>query len=104
MAHHQIYAILNAGNMANGGREEGDRTPRASRRRNSENGASNDDSDYTIAEEEWEAARAAITDNTLLPTGTSVGTLNVYRSILERNRERLSNKQAHLNRHLLAAE
>jgi hypothetical protein len=104
MAHHQVYATLNAGNAVNGGREEGDRTPRAGRRRNSENNASNDDSDYTIAEEKWEAAQAAITDNTPLPAGTLVGTLNAYRIILERNRERLSNEQANLNRRLLVAE
>ena len=104
MTHHQIYAILNAVNTGNGGGEEGERTPRASRRRNSENSASNDDSDYTIAEEEWEAARAAITNNTPLPAGTSVGTLNAYHSILERNRVRLSNEQANLNRRLLAAD
>jgi hypothetical protein len=47
VAHHQIYAILNP---VDG--EEGERTPRASRRRNVENNSSNDNSDYTITEEE----------------------------------------------------
>jgi hypothetical protein len=89
-AHHQIYAT----NAANGG-EEGDPTPRSSRRRNLENSASNHDSDYTIAEEEWVAARAAIFNNTPLPTGTSVGTLN---------RQQLSNEQASLELRLLAAD
>ncbi|KAK1602749.1 hypothetical protein QYE76_016411 [Lolium multiflorum] len=68
MAHHQIYDVLNAGN---GGEEEGERTPRASRRCNAGNSANNDDSVYTIPEEEWEAARAGITNNTRLPFGTS---------------------------------
>ncbi|KAK1699286.1 hypothetical protein QYE76_015983 [Lolium multiflorum] len=104
MAHHQIYAILNAGSTRNGGEEEGDRTPHANRRCNSENSASNDDSDYTIAEEEWEAAQDAITNNTPLPAGTSLGTLNAYQRILERNRVRLSNEQTNLNRRILAAD
>ncbi|KAK1650409.1 hypothetical protein QYE76_068214 [Lolium multiflorum] len=85
VAHHQIYAILNS---AHGG-EEGERTSHASRRHNPENSASNDDSDYTIAEEEWAAARAAILSNVGLPSRTSIGTLNAYRSILERNRRRI---------------
>jgi hypothetical protein len=50
------------------------------------------------------AAREAVLDNTPLPAGTSVGTLNAYRSILEKNRERLSNEQAILERRLLAAD
>jgi hypothetical protein len=99
VAHHQIYAILNA---ADGG-EEGEQTPHVSRRRNTENSASNDDNDYTIAEEEWVAARAAILNNTGLPSGNSVGTLNAYRSILERNRGRLSNEQANLDRRWIVA-
>jgi hypothetical protein len=98
-AHHHIYAT----NAANRG-EEGDRTPCSSRRRNFENSASNHDSDYTIAEEEWVAARAAIFNNTPLHAGTSVGTLNAYRTILEKNRQQLSNEQATLERRLLAAD
>jgi hypothetical protein len=98
--HHQIYAILSAANEG----EEGERTPHASRYRNPENSASNDDSDYTIAEEEWAAARAAILNNTGLPSGTSVGTLNAYRSILERNQVRLSNEQETLNRRWVVAD
>jgi hypothetical protein len=85
VAHHKIYDILNS---VNG--DEGERTPRASRRRNVDN------SDYTITEEEWEIARAAITNNTRFPSGTSAGILNAYHTILERNRERLSNEQANL--------
>jgi hypothetical protein len=71
VAHHHIYDILNSGDG-----EEGEHAPRASRRRNVENSSSNDNSDYTITEEEWEAARAAITNNTRLPSRTSTGTLN----------------------------
>jgi hypothetical protein len=78
--------------------------PRSSRRHNYENNASNNNSDYTIAEEEWAAARAAVVNNKPLPAGTTVGTLNAYRSILERNRKRFSNEQANLSRRLLAAE
>jgi hypothetical protein len=77
MAHHQIYAILNS---VDG--DEGNRTPRASRRRNAENNANNDNNDYTITEEEWEIARAAITNNTWFPSGTSAGILNAYHTIL----------------------
>jgi hypothetical protein len=101
-ARHQVYVANNTGNARNGG--GGDHTPRSSRRRSFENSASNNNSDYTIAEEEWVAARAAVLNNTPLPVGTSVGTLNAYRSILEKNRERLSNEQATLERRLLAAE
>jgi hypothetical protein len=47
VAHHQIYAILNP---IDG--DEGERTPHASRCHNVENSSSNDNSDYTITEEE----------------------------------------------------
>ncbi|KAK1649711.1 hypothetical protein QYE76_067516 [Lolium multiflorum] len=101
-AHHQVYVANNTGNTRHGG--DGDRTPRSSRRASFENSASNRDSDYTIADEEWAAARAAVLNNTPLPAGTSVGTLNAYRSILEKNREHLSREQATLERRLSAAE
>ncbi|KAK1611749.1 hypothetical protein QYE76_035422 [Lolium multiflorum] len=101
-ARHQVYAANNAGNTRNRG--DGDHTPLSSRRISFENSASNNNSDYTIAEEEWAAARAAMLNNTSLPAGTSVGTLNAYRSILEKNRERLSKEQATLERRLSAAE
>jgi hypothetical protein len=65
VAHHKIYDILNS---VNG--DEGERTPRANRRRNVDNNAINDNSGYTITEEEWEIARAAITNNTRFPSGT----------------------------------
>ncbi|KAK1603321.1 hypothetical protein QYE76_016673 [Lolium multiflorum] len=55
-------------------------------------------------EEEWAAAKAAVLNNTPLPAGTTVGTLNAYRSILEKNRERLSKEQATLERRLSAAD
>ncbi|KAK1662933.1 hypothetical protein QYE76_051092 [Lolium multiflorum] len=101
-AHHQVYVANNTGNTRHGG--DGDRTPRSSRRASFENSASNRDSDYTIADEEWAAARTAVLNNTPLPAGTSVGTLNAYRSILEKNREHLSREQATLERRLSAAE
>ncbi|KAK1669586.1 hypothetical protein QYE76_057745 [Lolium multiflorum] len=101
-AHHQVYVANNTGNTRHGG--DGDRTPRSSRRASFENSASNRDSDYTIADEEWAAARAAVLNNTPLPAGTSVGTLNAYHSILEKNREHLSREQATLERRLSAAE
>ena len=101
-AHHQVYAANNTGNARNRG--DGDHTHRSSRRLSFENSASNNNSDYTIAEEEWAAARAAVLNNTSLPAGTSVGTLNAYRSILEKNRERLSKEQATLEKRLFAAE
>ncbi|KAK1629247.1 hypothetical protein QYE76_003562 [Lolium multiflorum] len=101
-AHHQVYVANNTGNTRHGG--SGDRTPRSSRRASFENSASNRDSDYTIADEEWAAARTAVLNNTPLPAGTSVGTLNAYRSILEKNREHLSREQATLERRLSAAE
>ncbi|KAK1695929.1 hypothetical protein QYE76_012626 [Lolium multiflorum] len=101
-AHHQVYVANNTGNTRRGG--DGDRTPRSSRRASFENSASNRDSDYTIADEEWAAARTAVLNNTPLPAGTSVGTLNAYRSILEKNREHLSREQATLERRLSAAE
>ncbi|KAK1695964.1 hypothetical protein QYE76_012661 [Lolium multiflorum] len=69
--------------VANRGDE--DRTPRSSRRASFENSASNNNSDHTIAEEEWAAAKAAVLNDTPLPAGTTVGTLNAYRSILEKN-------------------
>ncbi|KAK1662699.1 hypothetical protein QYE76_050858 [Lolium multiflorum] len=94
-AHHQVY-------VANRG--DGDRTPRSSRRASFENSASNNNNDHTIAEEEWAAAKAAVLNNTPLPAGTTVGTLNAYRSILEKNRERLSKEQATLERRLSAAD
>ncbi|KAK1686410.1 hypothetical protein QYE76_047258 [Lolium multiflorum] len=84
-AHHQVYVANNTGSTRRGG--DGDRTPRSSRRASFEDSASNRDSDYTIADEEWAAARTAVLNNTPLPAGTSVGTLNAYRSILEKNRE-----------------
>jgi hypothetical protein len=99
VAHHQIYAILNS---ITG--DEGERTPRANRSRNVENSSSNDNSDYTITEEEWEISRAAITNNTRFPSGTSAGILNAYHTILERNRERLSNEQANLERRRRSAD
>ena len=102
VAHHQVYAANNTGNARSRG--DGDHTPRSSRRPSFENSASNNNSDYTIAEEEWAAARAAVLNNTSLPAGTSVGTLNAYRSILEKNRERLSKEQATLEKRLFAAE
>ncbi|KAK1695364.1 hypothetical protein QYE76_012061 [Lolium multiflorum] len=101
-AHHQVYVANNTGNTRHGG--DGDRTPRSSRRASFENSASNRDSDYTITDEEWAAARTAVLNNTPLPAGTSVGTLNAYRSILEKNREHLSREQATLERRLSAAE
>ncbi|KAK1610840.1 hypothetical protein QYE76_034513 [Lolium multiflorum] len=101
-AHHQVYVANNTGNTRRRGDEE--HTPRSSRRASFENSASNRDSDYTIADEEWAAARAAVLNNTPLPAGTSVGTLNAYRSILEKNREHLSKEQASLERRLSAAD
>ncbi|KAK1660943.1 hypothetical protein QYE76_049102 [Lolium multiflorum] len=101
-AHHQVYVANNTGNTRRRGDE--DHTPRSSRRASFENSASNRDSDYTIADEEWAAARAAVLNNTPLPAGTSVGTLNAYRSILEKNREHLSKEQATLERRLSAAD
>ncbi|KAK1679249.1 hypothetical protein QYE76_040097 [Lolium multiflorum] len=95
-APHQVY-------VANRG--DGDRTPRSSRRASFENSASNNNNgDHTIAEEEWAAAKAAVLNNTPLPAGTTVGTLNAYRSILEKNRERLSKEQETLERRLSAAD
>jgi hypothetical protein len=101
-AHHQVYVANNTGNTRRRGDE--DHTPRSSRRASFENSASNRDSDYTIADEEWAAARAAVLNNTPLPVGTLVGTLNAYRSILEKNREHLSKEQASLERRLSAAD
>jgi hypothetical protein len=67
--------------------EEIEHTPCANhRRRNIEDSASNDNSDYTVTEEEWEIARAAITNNTRIPSGALAETLNAYHTILERNR------------------
>ncbi|KAK1695348.1 hypothetical protein QYE76_012045 [Lolium multiflorum] len=54
-AHHQVYVANNTGNTRHGG--DGDCTPRSSRRASFENSASNRNSDYTIADEEWAAAR-----------------------------------------------
>ena len=88
--------------VANRGDE--DRTPRSSRRASFENSASNNNSDHTIAEEEWAAAKPAVLNDTPLPAGTTVGTLNAYRSILEKNRERLSKEQATLEKRLSAAD
>ncbi|KAK1683241.1 hypothetical protein QYE76_044089 [Lolium multiflorum] len=101
-ARHQVYAANNTGNARNGG--GGEHTPRSSRRRSFENSDSNHSSDYIIAEEEWAAATAAVLNNTPLPAGTSVGTLNAYREILDKNREQLSIEQATLEKRLLAAE
>ncbi|KAK1612083.1 hypothetical protein QYE76_035756 [Lolium multiflorum] len=101
-AHHQVYVANNTGNTRRRGDE--DHTPRSSRRASFKNSASNRDSDYTIADEEWAAARAAVLNNTPLPAGTSVGTLNAYRSILEKNREHLSKEQATLEKRLSAAD
>ncbi|KAK1680819.1 hypothetical protein QYE76_041667 [Lolium multiflorum] len=101
-AHHQVYVANNTGNTRRRGDE--DHTPRSSRRASFENSASNRDSDYTIADEEWAAARVAVLNNTPLPAGTSVGTLNAYRTILEKNREHLSKEQATLERRLSAAD
>ncbi|KAK1685641.1 hypothetical protein QYE76_046489 [Lolium multiflorum] len=101
-AHHQVYVANNTGNTRH--RRDGDHTPRSTRRASFENSARNNNSDYTIADEEWAAAKAAVLNNTLLPAGTSVGTLNSYRSILEKNREHLSKEQAALERRLTAAE
>jgi hypothetical protein len=99
VTHHQIYAILES---VNG--DEGECTPRANRRRSTENSSSNDNIDYTITEEEWEIARTGITNKTRLPSGTSEGILNAYHTILERSRERLSNEQADLERHRRAGD
>ncbi|KAK1616993.1 hypothetical protein QYE76_022510 [Lolium multiflorum] len=101
-ARHQVYAANNTGNARNMG--EGEHTPRSSRRRSFGNSASNHGSDYTTAEEEWEAARAAVLNNTPLPVGASVGTLNAFREILDKNRERLSLEQNTLEKRLRAAE
>ncbi|KAK1617433.1 hypothetical protein QYE76_022950 [Lolium multiflorum] len=94
----QVYAANNTGNARNGG--EGEHTPRSSRRRSFGNSASNHGSDYTIAEEEWAAARAAVLNNTPLPVGASVGTLNAFREILDKNRERLSLEKNTLEKRL----
>jgi hypothetical protein len=51
---------------------------------NVEASTSNDDSAYTITEEEWEISRNAIANNTRIPDGASTGTLNAYHGILER--------------------
>ncbi|KAK1665120.1 hypothetical protein QYE76_053279 [Lolium multiflorum] len=48
--------------------------------------------------------RAAVQNNTPLPVGASVGTLNAFREILDKNRERLSLEQTTLERRLRAAE
>ncbi|KAK1663306.1 hypothetical protein QYE76_051465 [Lolium multiflorum] len=85
-------------------RGDGERTPRSSRRASFGDSASNDNSDHTITEEEWAAAKAAVLNNTPLSAGTTVGTLNAYRSILEKNRERLSKEQATLEKRLSAAD
>ncbi|KAK1665874.1 hypothetical protein QYE76_054033 [Lolium multiflorum] len=76
-AHHQVYVANNTGNTRHGG--DGDRTPRSSRRVSFENSASNRDSDYTIADEEWAAARTAVLNNTPLPAGTSRATESLTR-------------------------
>jgi hypothetical protein len=104
VAHHQIYAIINP--VTGGELSEGKRTPRVNRGglRNVEASASNDDSAYTITGEEWEVARNAISNSTLIPAGASTRNLNVYHVILDKNRVRLANEQADLDRHRQAAD
>jgi hypothetical protein len=84
-AHHQIYAILNPVTRVD--LFEGEHTPCVNHggRCNIEASASNDDSAYTINEEEWEIARNAIANNTRIPSGASAGTHNAYHGILEKN-------------------
>jgi hypothetical protein len=97
VAHHQIYAILNP--IYGEGPSEGEHTPRVNRGcRNVGHSASNDNSDYTITEEEWEIACVVIANNTRVPSGVSAGTLNAHHTILERNRDRLANEQADLDK------
>jgi hypothetical protein len=85
VAHHQIYAIINP--VMRVKLSEGERTPRVNRggRSNVEASANNGDNAYTITEEEWEIARNAITNNTQILARASVGTLNAYKDILEKN-------------------
>jgi hypothetical protein len=97
-ARHQIYAILNP--ITGEEISEGERTLQnnRNRRRNAETSASNDDSAYTITDEEWGIARDAIANRTPIPIGASAGTLNACHAILEKNRDRLSKEHNELDR------
>jgi hypothetical protein len=89
-ARHQIYAIINP--IIGEELSEAEHTPNNNhnRRRNVETSANNNDSAYTITNEEWEIARSAIANCTQIPIGASAGTLNAYHVILEKNRDQLS--------------
>ena len=103
-AHHQICVVINPPTGVE--ISEGERTPRVNheRRRDGEASGSNADNTYTVSREEWEVARNAVVNNTRLPIGVSAGTLSAYHVILEKNRVRLANEQADLDRRRQAAD
>ncbi|KAK1613855.1 hypothetical protein QYE76_019372 [Lolium multiflorum] len=103
-AHHQICVIINPQTGVE--ISEGECTPCANRerRRDAEASGSNVDSTHTITREEWEAARKTVVNNTRLPIGVSVGTLNAYHVIMEKNQVRLANEQADLDRRRQVAD
>jgi hypothetical protein len=97
-AHHQISVIINAQTGAE--ISSGEHTPRANdeRRRDCEASGSNANTTFSVSREEWDAARNAVVNNTRLPVEVSVGTLNAYHFILEKNHSRLAKEQADLDR------
>ena len=60
--------------------------------------ASGSNGAVSVSQYEWDAAQHAIINNTRLPPGVSPGMLNSYHSILERNRIRLANLEAELEK------
>jgi hypothetical protein len=97
LARHQVCVIINTKTGAE--ISMGEHTPRANigRRQDGEASDSNTNTTFSIYREEWAAARNAVFNNTSLPIGVSVGTLNAYHAILEKNRSRLAKEKAELD-------
>jgi hypothetical protein len=103
-AHHQIYVIINP--LTGAEISTGEHTPRANaeRRRDGEASDNNANNTLFVSREEWDAARNAVVNNTLLPVGVSIGTLNAYHVILEKNHSRLAKEEADLDQRCQAAD
>jgi hypothetical protein len=103
-AHQQTCVIINAPTGAE--IPAGERTPHANdeRRQDDKASGSNAKSTFSVSQEEWDAARNAVVNNTCFPIGVSAGTLNAYHIILEKNRSRLDKEQADLDRRWQAAD
>jgi hypothetical protein len=98
LARYQVCVIINPEMAAEVPTGEHNPHTNVERRRDGEASGSNVNNTFSISREERAVARKTMVNNTYLPDGVSAGTLNAYRTILEKNRCRIAKEQANLDR------